>query len=263
MSDRLQALEQLVATLRGPNGCPWDQQQTLEDTRAYLLEEAHEAASAIDTGNLEALAEELGDVLFQIVFVATLAAEAGASDLTEIIARVHRKMIDRHPHVFGDHRLPDSAAVRSAWEKRKLERRKGPALADLPPSLPSLLTAYRMSQKVAALGFDWPDATSIIDKLYEELGELRVEIGDSAADFNLEAVREEVGDLLFAAANLARRLGIDPDAALGSANRKFRRRFESMEEKLAARDQTIGDVSTEELDRAWDEVKSEEERTPE
>lgn len=256
MPDRLPELEQLVAILRGPDGCPWDREQGLDDLRAYLLEEAHETAAAIDTGTLDEVRGELGDLLFQIVFAAKLCEEKGAFDLEDVTREIRRKMIQRHPHVFGDHSLEDSAAVRAAWESRKAERGKRSVLEGVPASMPTLLAAYRMTQKAAAVGFDWPDIGSIIRKVEEEIDELRREIAAPAASSRIEAITEEVGDLLFTVANLARRLEVDPDAALGAANRKFRRRFERVEQKLADRGTSPGEATLDELDRLWEEVKS-------
>ena len=258
MSDRLRELEQLVTILRGPSGCPWDREQELADLRAYLLEEAHETAAAIDSGDPGELAAELGDLLFLIVFVAGLCKEAGTFDLTQVIQQVHQKMIQRHPHVFGEEELSDSASVRRSWEKRKLAYRERSILADVPSSLPTLLAAYRMTQKAAGLGFDWPDVGSIVTKIDEELAELQAEISCTAENVDKDNVREEVGDLLFTVANLARRLEIEPEAALASANRKFKRRFQSLEAKIEERGESVGDSTLRELDALWNEVKREE-----
>jgi ATP diphosphatase len=254
----LERLLDLVAVLRGPGGCPWDREQGLGDVRAYLLEEAHEAAAAIDRGDWQELAGELGDLLFQVAFVACVAREAGAFDLGEVIAGSHRKMVARHPHVFGEAEARDAAAVRQAWERRKLDEGdgatapKGPKalLAGVPASLPALLAAYRMSQKAAGVGFDWPDASAVLEKVDEELAELRGALagGDQAAG---AAVAEELGDLLFTVANLARKLEVDPEAALARANLKFRRRFARLEAELAARGRRLGEATLAELEELW------------
>src|SRR4029079_14908947 len=215
----LQKLLDLVTRLRAPDGCPWDREQGLADVRAYLLEEAHEAAGAIDNGDWGEIAEELGDLLFQIAFIGRLAEEAGAFSLSQVVDRVHHKMVARHPHVFGDETLADSQAVRQAWERRKLREEPGRAslLAGVPASLPALLGAYRLTQKAAGVGFDWPDAGAVLAKVDEGIGELRA--AQAAGD--REKIQEEVGDLLFTVANLARKLGVDPEAALAGTNRKF------------------------------------------
>ena len=249
----LQKLLDLVARLRAPDGCPWDREQGLPDVRAYLLEEAHEAAGAIDSGDWSELAEELGDLLFQIAFIGRLAEEAGAFSLSQVVDRVHRKMVERHPHVFGDAVLADTGAVRQAWERRKLREEPGreSLLAGVPASLPALLAAYRLTQKAAGVGFDWPSPGAVLDKVDEEIAELRLALGSGATD----AVREEMGDLLFTLANLARKLEVDPEAALAGTNRKFRHRFARIEEGLAARGKTAAEASLEEMDALWEGAK--------
>ena len=212
-----------------------------------MLEEAHEVAAAIDGGSAQDLAAELGDLLFQIVFIARVEEERGEFDLTTVIERIREKMIDRHPHVFGEERQPDSAAVRGAWEKRKVAGRGRSVLEGVPPSLPSLLAAYRMTQKAAGVGFDWPDLESIVDKIEEELSELRAVLVAPQQDSTRPAAREEVGDLLFTIANLARRLDIDPDAALIAANRKFERRFRALEDRLKLRGRSVVGSTLDEL----------------
>lgn len=248
----------LVARLRAPDGCPWDREQTLPDLRAYLLEEAHETADAIDRGDLEALAGELGDLLFQAAFVARLAEEAGAFTAADSIARVEAKMIDRHPHVFGGERLADARAVREVWERRKLSR-EGNGRASLldgaaAATLPALVAAYRLTQKAAGVGFDWPDASAVLAKVDEELGEVRQELSNGAAA-SRERLRDELGDLLFAVANLARHLEIDPEAALAAANLKFRRRFAAVEAGLAERGRPLAEATLAEMDELWEAAK--------
>jgi len=249
----LQKLLDLVARLRAPDGCPWDREQVLANLRAYLLEEAHEAAGAIDNADWGEIAEELGDLLFQIAFIGRLAEEAGAFSLSQVVDRVHHKMVARHPHVFGDEVLADSQAVRQAWERRKLreEPDRASLLAGVPASLPALLGAYRLTQKAAGVGFDWPDAGAVLEKVEEEAAELR----EALAAGDREATREEVGDLLFTLANLARKLDVDPEAALAGTNLKFRRRFAQVEKGLAARGKSAAEASLEEMDALWEEAK--------
>jgi MazG family protein len=255
-------LSALVRRLRGPDGCPWDREQRLVDLRAYLLEEAHEVAAAIDSGDWTELQGELGDLLFQVVFVAELAREEEAFDLEEVSRAIEAKMVARHPHVFGSERLTDATDVHRAWEQRKLSM-QAPSqsiLDGLPDSLPSLLTAYRMTQKAAGVGFDWPDITSILDKVNEELGELRQELdGEVALPGRQDAVFEEIGDLLLTIANLARQLEIDPEAALAASNRKFRRRFRSLEQEFDNGPSNLSDATIEEMERVWQRVKDQEE----
>ncbi|HYO15766.1 MAG TPA: nucleoside triphosphate pyrophosphohydrolase, partial [Thermoanaerobaculia bacterium] len=185
----LQKLVDLIARLRAPDGCPWDREQTLPDVRAYLLEEAHELAGAIDGGDWDELAEELGDMLFQVAFIGRLAEEAGAFSVSQVIDGVHRKMVERHPHVFGDEVLADAEAVRQAWERRKLakEPRRESLFSGVPSSLPALLASYRLTQKAAGVGFDWPTPDAVLDKMEEEIAELR----QALAAGRREEVREE------------------------------------------------------------------------
>jgi len=252
----LQKLLDLVARLRAPDGCPWDREQGLPDVRAYLLEEAHEVAGAIDSGDWGELAEELGDLLFQVAFIGRLAEEAGAFSVSQVVDGVHQKMVSRHPHVFGDEVLADAEAVRQAWERRKLKEEPGRAslLAGVPGSLPALLAAYRLTQKAAGVGFDWPDADAVLVKAEEEIEELRhaLAAGDESAR---ESVREEMGDVLFTLANLARKLDVDPEAALAGTNRKFRQRFAHVEEGLAAQGKTAAEATLEEMDALWEGAK--------
>lgn len=253
----LARLLDLVELLRGPDGCPWDREQTLADARTHLIEEAHEAAAAAAAEDWDALAGELGDLLFQVAFVARLGEERGALDPAEIIGRIHRKMVARHPHVFGDEAAETAEEVLAAWERRKLHADRGRSLLEgVPESLPPLVAAYRMTQKAAGVGFDWPDAEAVLGKLDEEVAELRAEIpGEEPGRPDRDAVAEEIGDLLFTVVNLARKLQVDPDAALATTNAKFRRRFRHVEERLTADGRSLAGVELEELDRLWEEAK--------
>lgn len=260
----LARLLELVKTLRAPDGCPWDREQTLADARTYLIEEAHEAAAAAAGGDWDELAGELGDLLFQVAFVARLGEEEGALDPAGVIDRIHRKMVARHPHVFGDEAAETAEEVLAAWERRKLAARpEGSLLDGVPASLPPLVAAYRMTQKAAGVGFDWPDAGAVLEKLDEEVAELREELRSEAKSQGAEeetaesreGVAEELGDLLFTLVNLARKLGIDPDAALAGTNDKFRRRFRHVEKRLAEEGRSLADVGIRELDRLWEEAK--------
>ncbi len=256
----LQKLLDLVARLRAPDGCPWDREQSLGDVRAYLLEEAHETAGAIDSGDWEEIANELGDLLFQVAFIGQLGQEAGTFDLSQAIEAVHAKMVARHPHVFGSEEdrnsLGDAQAVREAWERRKVKKDPGRSvLAGVSASLPALLSSYRLTQKASGVGFDWPDAASVVEKVDEELAELRSALGGGANPVDRKAVQEELGDLLFTLANLGRKLDLDPEAALAQANLKFRRRFESIEAGLAAAGKSPADATLAEMDALWHEAK--------
>ena len=263
-TDRLQRLVDLVAHLRGPDGCPWDREQTLVDLRAYLLEETHEAAAAIDARDPEALADELGDVLFEVAFIGRIAEESGWFSLSDSVERVERKMVDRHPHVFGDERLESADEVRKSWEQRKAgdPDRKDSLLSGVALSLPALVSALRLSQKAAGVGFDWPRVDGVLDKVEEEIGELREALDSGGEAPGRQAVFEEMGDLLFSVASLARRLGVDPEAALAATNLKFRRRFGYVESTLAERGRTLDVATLEEMEELWAESKAHEHAGP-
>jgi MazG family protein len=252
----------LQARLRAPKGCPWDREQTHASLRTYLVEETYEVLDALESGDPQKFAEELGDLLLQIVFHAELAAEAGTFGITEVIEQIHTKMVRRHPHVFGKVQAKTSREVLKNWEKIKAEERtKDPSpqpaatrasiLDGVPRSLPALLEAHQLTRRAAKVGFDWPDANGIFDKLAEETAELKESL--ALGDANRE---EEVGDLLFVGVNLARFLGLDPEIALKKANQKFSRRFREMERIAASRGQALGERSPEELESLWNEVKS-------
>lgn len=249
----------LIERLRAPGGCPWDRKQTLADLRTCITEEAYELAEAITEGDMDKVREESGDLLLQVVFVASLAREQGAFAMRDVVRTICDKLIRRHPHVFGDVVAKDSDAVLKNWESIKLEERRGrkedlSVLAGLPAGLPPLLKAHRMQGKAAHVGFDWPrgDVAPLFAKLGEEADELReaVERADAAA------VEDELGDLLFMAVNLARHLDVNPDAALSRACAKFAGRFRRVEEEAAERGIRLEDCSLEELDALWDRAKA-------
>ena len=254
----LDRLFELVGRLRSPEGCPWDREQQVEDLRAYLLEEAHEVAAAIDTGDWDDICTELGDLLFQVVFIVRLAEESSAFGLVDVVNSIEEKMIRRHPHVFGDEELPDSAAVHRAWEQRKHHdavNRRQSLLDGLPPSLPALLAAHRMTQKAAGIGFDWPDSSAVLAKVDEELAELRDQLGAQTGSKPEPRVREELGDLLFTLANLSRHLGMDPESVMAQANVKFRRRFGLMETALDQQGVSLTDLDSDAIEAAWNAAK--------
>lgn len=263
----LARLTALVARLRAPDGCPWDREQTLPDLRAYLLEEAHEVAAALDSGDRTELASELGDLLFQIVFIARLVEEAGGFSLGAALDAVEAKMIARHPHVFAGETLSSAKAVREAWERRKVRARDGERRSLLDgatsASLPALVAAYRLTQKAAGVGFDWRDAGEVVIKLDEEIAELKELLTPNATGERVVpdpvALRrrrtEEVGDLLFTVANLARHLEIDPEGALAAANLKFRRRFAAVEAGLARDGKNVAEATLDEMEEQWRAAK--------
>jgi MazG family protein len=262
-------LRNLIRRLRAPDGCPWDRKQRLENLRAYLLEEAHEAAGALDEAvagkGWDELREELGDLLFQVVFISELAHEGGRFTLPEVIEGIHAKMVDRHPHVFGGaDRLADAEAVLRGWEARKAAQaaEKGSdrsLLAGVPRSAPALVVSLRLTQKAAGVGFDWPEISGALAKVHEELAELEEALLEPE-DKRTAHVGEEMGDLLFAAANVARKAGIDPEAALAAANTKFRRRFAGVEGDLRDQGSSVVEADLERMDAAWERVKAAEER---
>ncbi len=265
--DRLLAI---MARLRGPDGCPWDREQTLSTLRPYVLEETYEVLEAIDGGDPEAHREELGDLLLQIVFQARIAEEEGRFDFGGVADAISEKLLSRHPHVFGpDARSPearpdpaapgvrDSDGVLRQWAaiKKKENEAKGrgkSVLEGVPRELPGLARAERLTEKASRIGFDWPDAAGARAKVAEELGEL----DEAIASGNRARMEDELGDLLFATANLARKLGIPPEEALRGTLAKFISRFEYVEEGLARRGVAHGDATLEEMDRLWDEAKA-------
>jgi ATP diphosphatase len=255
----LQVLDELVARLRAPDGCPWDREQTLGDLRAYLLEEAHEVADAIDRRDWDDLREEMGDLLFQLAFLGRLNDEAARFSIADSIECVRNKMVQRHPHVFGnEQQLADAEAVARSWERRKVERRsEGASLLDgVAASLPGLVASYRMTQKASGIGFDWSSPADVAAKVEEELQEVL-----QAASRGRKQRSEEIGDLLFAVANLARHLDVDPEAALAHANLKFRRRFRSIEKALAAQQRRLTEATPEEMEELWEQAKRAEAET--
>lgn len=250
--DRLRAL---CARLRAPNGCPWDREQTLESLRAYIVEEAYEVVDAITAGEPEALAEELGDLLFQVIFVAQLAEERGWFDVLKVCELIHAKMVARHPHVFGDVRVASAQEVVQNWERIKKNEKKRGALAGVPESLPALLKTLRITEKAAALGFDWERPEDVLAKVREEVEELAKVVSRSKEEADDARVREELGDVLFSIANVARHLGVDPEAALQAANRKFAQRFASMEAFAAAQGLSLDACTMDQLEALWQRAK--------
>lgn len=249
-------LVELCARLRGPGGCPWDQQQTLQTLRTYLLEEAYEVAESMGAGEPQALAGELGDLLFQIVFVAQLAREQGWFDVDEVCRQVHAKMVRRHPHVFGEREVEGAAEVVRNWEAIKQgENGQRGALEGVPRHLPALLKALRITEKAAALGFDWERVDDVVAKLREEVEELAEALAHPAAR-RPQHVRAELGDVLFALANLARQLEVDPEAALQDANARFAARFARMEGEARRLGRRLEAMSLAELDSLWEAAKA-------
>jgi MazG family protein len=249
-----------MARLRGPQGCPWDREQTVESLRAFVLEETHEVLDAIDRGDTDALRGEIGDLIFEGVFLAQVCADAGQFTVADSLRAITAKLIRRHPHIFDPTGRPleTPGQVHQQWEQIKAKEQadageRRAILRGLPPSLPSLLRAYEIGTRVAAVGFDWARTDDVVDKIEEEVAELRGALAESAA-----RREEEMGDLLFAIANLARKLGIDPESALRKSNEKFTRRFTALEERLHAKGRSVHDAGLEEMGEEWAAVKQHE-----
>jgi MazG family protein len=260
-------LVHIMRTLRAPGGCPWDREQTHESLRPFVLEETYEVLEAIESGRPSDLCEELGDFLFEAVFLAQLSAEKGDFTIADAIASICDKLVRRHPHVFA--RTQETEALTSGqvierWETLKARERAAagkPArvkttLSGLAKTLPSLLRAYEISLRAAAVGFDWAKAGDVLDKIEEEVAEVRREVESGATDDRSRA-EEEMGDLLFAIANLSRKLGIEPEAALRRANDKFTKRFDALEHAFTARGKPLNEATLQEMEDEWQRVKAE------
>jgi len=257
-------LVELISRLRAPGGCPWDREQTHESLKPMMLEEAYEVVEAIDEGDDEELIGELGDLLLQVVFHSQIGAEENRFTATEVIERITSKMIRRHPHVFGDDNAQTAGEVLKNWEAIKeaelAEKGKrteeGSMLDSVSTRLPAVMEAFQMTTKVSRVDFDWPDVPSVLEKLDEEVEELKQAVSSERS--NHQEIAGEVGDLLFVAVNVARLLGIDPESALKSSNRKFRRRFRYIEDRLREQGRKPADSDHVEMDQYWDEAKARE-----
>ena len=273
MSKTFTDLVALMDRLRSPGGCPWDREQTYATLAPMLLEEAYEAFDALEEareGRPAALREELGDLLFQITFFARVANERGEFNIDDVIDEVHAKMVRRHPHVFGDTAAGDTAEVLRNWEAIKAEEKRAAGKAagksenasildGVSTKAPALMEAHQISTKVARVGFDWARIKDIFEKLQEEVDELREAISthaDTKSEADHAQVREEIGDLLFVVTNIARRLNVEPEAALKLSNRKFRRRFGHIEARLREQNRNFDQATLEELEELWQEAKA-------
>ncbi|MBP7949978.1 MAG: nucleoside triphosphate pyrophosphohydrolase [Verrucomicrobiales bacterium] len=253
-SDGLLRLQRVVHDLRSPGGCPWDREQTHQSLGTNLIEEAYESLEAILAGDLRHMEEELGDLLLQVVLHGEIASETKAFSLDSIAHRIAEKLIRRHPHVYGDSAADTSAAVLRQWDEIKRQEKGGasrPHLDGISKALPSLTRAAKLQKRAAKVGFDWENANGVLEKIREELAEVEAELpgGDTPA------LQEEIGDLLFSVANLARKLGHDPEVLLVAANAKFTRRFHRMEVTLAATDRPLGIAGMAEMEAAWQREK--------
>jgi MazG family protein len=264
---RFERLVEIMRALRAADGCPWDREQTHASLRPFLLEETYEVLDAIESGEPAQLREELGDFLYEAVFLAQISEEAGDFSIADAIEAISDKLVRRHPHVFAKH-TPDGAPVSAQsvidkWESMKARERAArdsagdvakTTLSGVPKTLPSLLRAYEISARAAAVGFDWARPADVLDKIEEEVAEVRREV-ESGATGHLSRAEEEMGDLLFAIANLSRKLGIEPEAALRRANDKFTRRFDAMERAFMNRGRTLSAASLEEMETEWGRIK--------
>jgi MazG family protein len=264
--EQLPKLVDLMARLRGPQGCPWDRAQDYDSLKGLLLEEAYEVIDAIQARDFQGLEDELGDLLFQVVFYSCLAGEEGRFDIDDVIQRVHAKLIRRHPHVFGEVHASSADEALASWLKVKEAERASAAqsksdekslMDGIAPALPATLAAYELGLRAGEVGFDWKNAEEVLQKVEEEIRELRHELNQAAGPRS-SRLEEEVGDLLFAAANLARFLRSDPETCLRRANQKFMRRFQALEKEMARRGRNLRECSLEEMEMLWNELKSHE-----
>jgi MazG family protein len=253
--DELEKLLGLMARLRGPSGCPWDREQTMASLRPFILEEAYELVEAVSSGEGEAIREELGDLLLEVVFVNQIASEEKLFEMSEVIRGIHDKLVRRHPHVFESERVASAGQALERWDEIK-EREKtdrGSALDGVPKSLAALARAQKISSRAAKAGFDWKSATEVEAKLDEELEEL----DEAVASGSATRVEEELGDVLFALVNLARHLGVDAEVALSTATDKFGERFKHLERDLLSQGRSVADADMDELNSLWEKAKTE------
>jgi MazG family protein len=269
-AQELARLVEIMATLRGPGGCPWDREQTIDTLKPFVLEETYEVLEAIDRHDHTALCEELGDFVFEAVFVAQLESEAGQFTIADSLKSVADKLVRRHPHVFargaGEASLDTAGQVRTRWEEIKARERASehadgtPAtakslLSGLAPTLPALARAYHISTRAASVGFDWSGAGDVLNKMQEEVDELR-QVVDAPGPVDHARAEEEMGDLLFTIANLSRKLGIEPETALRKANDKFTRRFGTLEQSVAASGRVMKEMTLDDLEAEWQRLKA-------
>jgi len=248
-----QRLVDILARLRGPDGCPWDREQDERSIANYFLEEVYEAVDALARRDRSALAEELGDVLMEVVFLSRIFEEKGAFTVSDALASINEKMVRRHPHVFGGKRIDSSRRVLDEWLKlKKAEKKRGSHFEGIPTVAPALLAAYQIAQRVSHFGFDWPSPAEALKKVREEVREL----GETMKTRGRRRTEEEIGDCFFALANVARKLDINPETALRRSNDKFIRRFSRLEKALAARRRPLGEASLAEMDAVWEALKA-------
>jgi MazG family protein len=262
--EKLARLVDLMAHLRGPEGCPWDRAQDYDSVKGMLLEEAYEVVDAVNLKDFEGLEEELGDLLFQVVFYSRLAEEDGKFDIAGVIQNVYDKLVRRHPHVFGETRAANAEEALKSWTAAKEEEKnnhpnsQNASLLDgIASALPSTLEAYELGLRAAEAGFDWVKVEDLLDKVEEELHEIRKELS-ADREPDQQRLKEETGDLMFAVANLTRLVRSDPESCLRGANQKFRRRFQALEAEVRRRGKAVRSCTPQELDDIWESVKAQE-----
>lgn len=261
LSAEILRLHKIMQDLRDPKtGCPWDVEQTFETIAPYTIEEAYEVADAITSGNRKKIAEELGDLLLQVVFHSQIAAEEGSFDMADVAAGISDKMIRRHPHVFSDDTRPDAQGQKQRWEDIKAQERSDDSagapvsvLDGISNNLPAIMRAVKLQKRAARVGFDWPHIDAVLAKMDEETAELKEAMEGPSPD--AEHIADEVGDILFVATNIARKAGVDPETALLGCNRKFETRFRFIETELGKQDRTLEDASLEEMEALWQDAK--------
>jgi MazG family protein len=265
--EKFERLVEIMATLRGPNGCPWDKEQDFNSLKPMLVEEVYEVFEAIENNDFDGVSEELGDLLLHVVFHACLGKEAGHFDINTVIDKISEKLVRRHPHVFGNETAGTAEEVIKKWEaikakekEQKLNSRspeQRSLLEGIPSKLPAIHEAHQISSRAARVGFDWPDLEGIFDKLQEEVRELKEVISTEARDKRRERLEDEIGDILFVIVNISRYLKIDSESALKRANRKFKSRFQYMEGESAKQGKTLDQIPLEEMEGFWQKAKSE------
>ena len=258
---QFERLVEIMRTLRSPDGCPWDREQTLASLRPFLLEETYEVIDAINRNDIQDLRNELGDLIFEVIFLAQICNENDQFTISDVLNSAATKLIHRHPHVFSQNETPHPKAiteteVKQRWEEIKATEQEAAGntprlLGGIPPALPALLRAYRIGKRTATVGFDWVQPAEVLEKTREELSELESAVGDNVSD----KIEEELGDLLFTVANLARHLGIEPEGALNRANVKFSKRFSALEKYFHRRGRALRDVSADEMEHQWVKIK--------
>src|SRR5215471_15294834 len=263
---KFEKLVEIMSTLRGPDGCPWDKQQDFNSLKPMLVEEVYEVLEAVENQDFDGLSEELGDMLLHVLFHAQLGKETGQFDINTVVEKISDKLVRRHPHVFGDESASTSEEVIKNWEaikaREKAEKLKNRTpeqrslLEGIPSKLPAIHEAHQISSRAARVGFDWPDVEGIFDKLQEEVGELKEVISSSGSEEKRDRLEDEIGDMLFVIVNIARYLKIDSESALKRANRKFKTRFRYMEAELAKEGKSLEQSSLEEMETLWQKAKS-------